>query len=119
KPGGDDARPDRGLSPLARMLIGDACDLMTFVYGPAPVTHWNELANNPVALARRNGLWEAVLAVSDGVLVDSVRKPAGTPRGYLKDAWAAVLDEEQIPLRVEPKVVSLGEQDVDTALHVA
>lgn len=119
KPRGDDARPDRGLPPLARMLIGDDCDLMTFIYGPAPKTHWNDLAVNPVALAERNGLWEAVLGVSDAVLVDSSTKPAGTPRAYLKDAWAAVLNEEQIPLHVEAKVRSFGEQDVDTALHVA
>jgi hypothetical protein len=119
KPRGDDARPDRGLPPLARMLIGDECDLMTFVYGPAPATHWNDLAVNPVALARRNGLWEAVLGVSDAVLVDSATKPASTPRGYLKDIWASVLNEEHIPLHVEAKVRRFGEQDVDTALHVA
>ena len=119
KPRGDDARPDRGLPPLARMLIGDDCELMTFVYGPAPATHWKDLAKNPVGLANRNGLWEAVLGVSDAVLVDSATKPAASPRGYLKNAWAAVLKEEDIPLHVKAKVLSLGEQDVDTALHVA
>lgn len=119
KPRGDDARPDRGLSPLARMLIGDDCDLMTFVYGPAPKAHWNDLARDPVALAGRNGLWEAVLGVSDAVLVDSSTKPASAPRGYLKDAWAAALNVVNIPLHVEAKVRSFGEQDVDTALHVA
>lgn len=119
KPRGDDARPDRGLPPLARMLVGNDCELMTFVYGPAPVSHWNKLARTPVELATQNGLWEAVLGVSDGVLVDSATKPAGTPRGYLKNSWAAVLVEEQIPLRVQAQVLSLGEQDVDTALHVA
>jgi hypothetical protein len=119
KPGGGDARPDRGLPPLARMLAGDGCELMTFVYGPAPAWQWQELAADPVALARRNGLWEAVLGVSDAVLVDSATKPAGTPRACLKDAWAAVQDEERIPLQVRGKVLRFGEQDVDTALHVA
>lgn len=119
KPRGDDARPDRGLTPLARMLVGDDCDLMTFVYGPAPVAHWNDLASNPSGLASRNGLWESVLAVSDGVLVDAETKPSSTPRGYLKDAWQSVLSQENIPLRVHPNVLSFGEQDVDTALHVA
>jgi hypothetical protein len=118
KPRGDDARPDRGLPPLARMLIGDNTELLTFVYGPAPVAHWNSLARNPVALARTNGLWESVMAVSDGVLVDSSRKPHTTPRGHLKSHWAEVLAEEQFPLLVHPSVLSLGEQDVDTALHV-
>jgi hypothetical protein len=119
KPGGDDARPDRGLPPLARMLIGDDCDLVTFVYGPAPRPHWNELATDPVVLAAGHGLWEAVLGVSDAVLVDSATKPADTPRGYLKSAWASVLSERSIPLEIDPTVRDLGEQDVDTALHVA
>ena len=119
KPGGNDARPDRGLPPLARMLVGEDCDLLTFVYGPAPEAHWNNLALNPGGLAARNGLWEAILGVSDCVLVDSLTKPTSTPRGYLKESWAAVLVEEDQPLRIEAKVLKLGEQDVDTALHVA
>ena len=119
KPRGDDARPDRGLPPLARMLVGDDTELLTFVYGPAPVSHWRQLASNPVALAASNGLWESVMAVSDGLLADSARKPANTPRGYRKDAWAAVLREDDTPLMVRPSVLSLGEQDVDTAVHVA
>lgn len=119
KPRGDDARPDRGLAPLARMLVGDDTELLTFIYGPAPVSHWRQLAANPVALAASNGLWESVMAVSDGLLVDSARKPGNTPRGYRKDKWAAVLKEDHTPLMVQPRVLSLGEQDVDTAVHVA
>ena len=119
KPRGDDARPDRGLPPLARMLVGEDCDLLTFVYGPVPEAHWDDLALNPGDLAARNGLWEAILGVSDGVLVDSSTKPAGTPRGYLKESWATVLVERRQPLCVEAKVLKLGEQDVDTALHLA
>lgn len=119
KPRGDDARPDRGLPPLARMLIGDDNDLMTFVYGPAPKSHWRELANNPVGLAAKNGLWEAVLGVSDAVLIDSSTQTGALPRAYLKECWAEVLTEEHLSLAVEPTVLSFGEQDVDTALHVA
>lgn len=119
KPGGDDARPDRGLAPLARMLAGNEADLLTFVYGPAPKSHAKLLATNPVRLAASNGLWEAILAVSDGVLSDGGQNPPPAPAGYLKDAWSAALQEQEIPLHVEPKVLSLGEQDVDTALHVA
>ena len=118
KPKGDDARPDRGLPPWARMLVGENCDLLTFVYGPAPEAHWYNLALNPGVLATSNGLWEAILGVSDGVLVDSCTKPADTPRGYLKETWAAALVERRQPLLVKAKVLKLGEQDVDTALHV-
>ena len=119
KPRGDDARPDRGLPPLARMLVGEECDLLTFVYGPAPEVHWTELAENPRDLAGRNGLWEAILGISDGVLIDSVTKPADTPRGYLKESWDTAMVESREALRVEAKVRRLGEQDADAALHVA
>ena len=119
KPRGDDARPDRGLPPFARMLAGDDCALLTFVYGPAPAVHWDELAASPAALARRNGLWEAILGVSDAVLVDSATKPESVPRGYLKAGWATVARKGPVPLRVRPRILQLGEQDVDPALHVA
>lgn len=119
KPGGEDSRPDRGLPPLARMLAGEDCELITFVYGPAPKAHWDDLATDPSGLATRNGLWGAIMAVSNGVLIDSATKPDNTPRAYLKKSWATILRKKREPLRVEAKVRQFGEQDVDTALHVA
>lgn len=70
KPRGDDARPDRGLPPLTRMLVGESEDLLTVVYGPAPASTWERLHNSPRALLV-NGLWEAILDASDAILVDS------------------------------------------------
>lgn len=119
KPGGDDARPDRGLPPMARMLAGNDSDLLTFIYGPTPVAHWEGFARNPTALSDSNGLWEAIFGVSDGVLVDSAMKPEGVRRCYVGTTSTAVPDGKQEQLNVDPKVLSLGEQDVDTALHVA
>lgn len=119
KPRGDDARPDRGLPPLTRMLAGEDSELMTFVYGPAPESHWRNLYRNPVFLGNANGLWEAIFAVSDAILVDSATKPASFPRAYLKADWAPVQEYQSIPLFVEDRVFQFGEQDVDTALHVA
>jgi len=118
KPRGDDARPDRGLPPLARMLVGDQTDLMTFVYGPAPQSHWIKLKHSPGQLAAENGLWEAALGVSDALLLDSATMPAGSVRSLLKQAWAASFPQTTETLRVKPAVLSHSEQDVDTALHV-
>jgi len=118
KPRGDDARPDRGLPPLARMLIGDTTDLLTFVYGPAPESHWNLLALSPGRLAASNGLWEATLGVSDAILLDSDTMPAGSPRALLKESWAALFSKTTEVLNVHPNVLSPSEHDVDTALHV-
>ena len=119
KPKGDDARPDRGLPPMARMLAGDDSELLTFVYGPVPVAHWEVLAKNPASLADSNGLWEAIFGVSDGVLIDSATKPDGVPCGYVRQVWAASPTGGPVQLHVDAKVLSPGEQDVDTALHIA
>jgi hypothetical protein len=119
KPRGDDARPDRGLPPLAKMLVGDSADLLTFVYGPAPKSHWSAIFKDPVHLATRNGLWEAVLGVSDGILIDSITFPEDGDRGHLKSSWQSLLTFSNEPLLTKPEVNNFGEQDVDTALHVA
>lgn len=120
KPRGEDGRPDRGLSPMARMLAGTDNEVLTFVYGPVPTTHWRELARNPMVLAGKSGLWEAILGVSDGVLIDSTTKPGRARRGYLA-RWrrTAYQTDGRAQLHVEPSVRKLGEQDVDTALRIA
>lgn len=118
KPKGDDARPDRGLPPLARMLIGKDSDLLTMIYGPAPVASWPRLHKDPRGLMRENGLWEAILGVSDAILADS---PTDAIRhhGYLRSHWY----QEQ-PCHnpevvfVEPKPLYIGENDVDTVIHL-
>ena len=119
KPKGDDARPDRGLAPFARMLVGERTELMTFVFGPAPPAHWEMLAESPADLAASNGLWESILSVSDCVLIDSSTVRVGLPRGYLNRGRERTGVRSANALRVEAKVLKLGEQDVDTALHVA
>lgn len=118
KPKGEDSRPDRGLTPLARMLIGDAVQLLTFIYGPAPAAHWRLLTQSPGLLITSNGLWEAVLGTSDAILLDSATMPAGAPRALLRQAWASSFPAAPLTLNVTPRVLSVSEQDVDTALHV-
>lgn len=86
KPKGEDARPDRGLPPFARMLVGPEVDLMTVVYGPAPESHWTRIANEPQRLAEQNGLWQAILAVSDAILIDSDTDSV-TDHGYIRSHW--------------------------------
>ncbi len=117
KPRGDDARPDRGLPPLTRMLIGNKQDLLTVVYGPAPEATWPMLRDDPATLAQRNGLWEAILAVSNGLLVDSANDKV-TNHGFLKSHWEAIIPEQMDHKRlVSPSPVRIGENDVDTVLH--
>ena len=117
KPRGDDARPDRGLPPLTRMLIGDNEDLLTVVYGPAPHSTWNHLHNTPSRLLA-NGLWEAIFEVSDAMLVDSSTDGI-RHHGYLRSHWHRERPEPDLRMvLVEPMPLHIGENDVDTVLHL-
>jgi len=119
KPRGDDARPDRGLAPMARMLIGEGSDLLTVVYGPAPVATWDHLNNDPVNLMQQNGLWEAILTVSDAVLIDSYTATDIQTRAFLRTHWEAGIPTQRTSsILVEPAPERIGENDVDTALHL-
>ncbi len=118
KPGGDDARPDRGLTPMTRMLIGADYDLLTVVYGPAPAATWPLLMQDPATLMERNGLWEAVMAPSSALLVDTATDRV-TQHGFLRSHWASpTRSRRPTPVRVTPAPLHYGEQDVDTALHL-
>ena len=97
KPRGDDARPDRGLPPLTRMLIGHGCDLLSIVYGPAPAATWPMLQNNPTTLSQRNGLWEAILGVSDALLVDTATDQV-TNHGFLRKHWETAIPKPRLSL---------------------
>jgi len=117
KPRGDDARPDRGLPPLARMLVGHGHDLLSVVYGPAPAATWPILKDDPATLARRNGLWESILAISDALLIDTATDSV-TNHGFLRKHWAAEIKKPPVRSRiVQPLPIRVGENDVDTVLH--
>lgn len=118
KPRGDDARPDRGLPPLTRMLIGKDSDLLTVIYGPAPVTSWSRLHKDPLKLIQENGLWEAILGVSDAILADSTTDGI-RHHGYLRSHWHQEKPHPELKLVfVEPKPLRIGENDVDTVIHL-
>lgn len=117
KPGGDDARPDRGLPPLTRMLIGHDYDLLSVVYGPAPAETWPTLIADPATLSQRNGLWEAILGISDALLVDTATDRA-TKHGFLRSHWEAPTSKTiRRKIFVKPRPARIGENDVDTVLH--
>lgn len=118
KPRGDDARPDRGLPPMARMLVGDRLDILSVIYGPAPSNTWSMLLRDPSSLAQQNGLWEAIMEVSDAILVDSATDDE-TDHGLLRKHWASAIPavDSNYAIYVEPCPTNIGENDVDTVLH--
>lgn len=72
KPKGDDNRPDRGLLPLAHMILGNKdIDILTFIYGPIVSENKDLLDKSPEKLAKKNGLWKTFLYLSDFLLLDA------------------------------------------------
>lgn len=115
KPRGDDSRPDRGLVPLARMLFGNDIDILTIVFGPAGKQTWKTFKDNTPKLATDNGLWQAVLNLSNYVLADSATSEFGVLTNIIDR------DLERKSMRVifnaaKPSGI-FSEHNVDTAIH--
>ncbi|MGH8248551.1 MAG: hypothetical protein ACREUU_19205 [Gammaproteobacteria bacterium] len=116
KPGGDDSRPDRGLVPLARMLLGNEARILATVYGPGKAEMWQSFRRDPAGLAIVNGLWEAVFNLSDAILADSVTLQGG-PHAVLTHREP----HERRGMAAFTSVAAsseFSEQDVDAALHL-
>lgn len=115
KPGGDDSRPDRGLVPLARMLFGNDIDILSIVSGPAPEITWKTLEHEPQKLAKGNGLWEAVINLSNYVISDSTTTKESVVASILQR------DLKRVKQKIFYKASNLNEvyseHDVDTAIH--
>jgi len=118
KPRGDDARPDRGLSPLLRMSVGYSCDVIAVVYGPAPKAAVNLLKTNQVELGRRNGLWESIIKTADGIIIDCKHDNVDSSTFVLTTRKNLVQSHANHTYTDTLKIQSFGEQDVDTSLHI-
>lgn len=119
KPHGDDSRPDRGLVPLARMLLGsEGVEYLSVVYGPATETTWRHFATDMWGLARINGLWEAIVGLSDAILVDSQTAASLGTTGVLVPKAATTPPAPSRHTSTARTTTPLfGEHDVDSVLH--
>lgn len=117
KPRGDDSRPDRGLLPLVRMLFGEDCAVLTVVYGPGSPAMWARYMSAPAALEKSNGLWQAVLRLSDGVMIDSptCQSPDGRLAHRKRDT---VTDDKPVVFPAAIDSPSHSEHDVDTIIKM-
>lgn len=122
KPEGNDSRPDRGLLPLCRMLLGDEVEIISIVYGPLTAASFKVLTDNPSDL-QSNGLWQAVFDGSNALIVDSVTTKDSENISFLKEHWSLGqnvenLDEELSSLiYTNPYPLVFSENDVDSLMH--
>jgi hypothetical protein len=115
KPRGDDSRPDRGLVALARMLFGNDIDILSIVYGPAKTATWEKFNKNYVSLAEENGLWQAIINLSNYILADSATSQKGAMGRIVNRDLRR--KHKQILINTGKVDVIFGEHDVDTAIH--
>ena len=115
KPKGDDSRPDRGLSPLCRMILGKDANIMAIFSGPAPQKTWEKLQNSPKELCESNGLFEAIFSCCNYLFVDSA-----TCDSYVFMPTGAKLNKNTKPITfpyIQKPVVKYFEHDTDCAIH--
>lgn len=127
KPKGDDSRPDRGLVPLLRMVLGeDHVELLTVVYGPGKETMWAALERDAWGLAETNGLWQAIVNLSNGVLVDSGTAVRMSSYGLVINGRNRQSNNQYVQSSIASRHKNMpirprqfGEHDVDAVLHIA
>jgi hypothetical protein len=115
KPRGDDSRPDRGLLSLVRMLFGEDVDVLSIVYGPAKASAWQRFATDPMSLAQVNGLWNAILTLSNAIIADSMTTQKPMALCLTRPEPPEELVEVSIP--AASSTPAFGEHDVDTAIR--
>jgi hypothetical protein len=114
KPRGDDSRPDRGLTPLARMVLGNDTDILTVVYGPAKQSTWQAFVNSPVQIAKDNGLWQSIMNIADYILVDSA---TCTTKMFYKTNAKRKENPAPIVFPYQKPNIVFSEHDTDSAIH--
>lgn len=120
KPRGDDARPDRGLVPFARMLFGFEIDLLALVFGQAPKFMEPLFSENPILLAERNGLWKSVLYYSSLTIADSCHWQLEN-KNISNFSLIEEKKQESITISIDKPSrvpIKFNENDIDTAIHL-
>lgn len=114
KPAGEDSRPDRGLLPLTRMLFGENADVLTVLWGPGRPPTLKQLLKDPPAAAADNGLLEAVVNLSDAVIVDSAN--LHPPFALVQERRTATRGARTV-FAAASVVPLFSEHDIDSVLH--
>ncbi|WP_210140041.1 MULTISPECIES: hypothetical protein [unclassified Staphylococcus] len=116
KPGGEDSRPDRGLIPFVRMLMGDETLVITVVFGPVPEYHMNAFKNKDYnKIMSSNGLFSSIMGQSNYTLILS---PEEKEEAFSSENVVKV-EKKQMKydtISKMPKVFT--EMDVDTVIHL-
>lgn len=118
KPRGDDSRPDRGLLPFSRMIFGEEISIFTIIYSPNVPKHIiNTISDGKFDDLRRNGLFNAIVNGSDYILLDSVNHNKCLEIPSQHSNIPTKIQNITIP-EIDRKPKKMGENDIDTVIHM-
>lgn len=125
KPHGDDARPDRGILPLIAMLFGESTEILTFIYGETLESTIQKLDQNILSLSSGNGLWSAIVSLSDFIILDAPKIPKNTEAPNIvrlipnmeNKTFSLSLKNRTTNMLISPYPTHYTENDVDTFIH--
>lgn len=125
KPHGDDARPDRGILPLIAMLFGETIEILTFVYGETLESTIQKLDQNILSLSSGNGLWSAIVSLSDYIILDApkIPKTPGVPNivrlitNSDNKRFSLSAKNQTTDMFISPYPTHYTENDIDTFIH--
>ncbi len=126
KPHGDDARPDRGILPLIAMLISETIEIFTFVYGEMTSSTLQKLDNNILSLANGNGLWSAIISLSDFIILDAPKIPKTTDKSNViriiqnksNKLNTLASKSKNKNMLISPYPTHYTENDIDSFIHI-
>lgn len=126
KPRGDDARPDRGILPLIAMLTSETTEIFTFIYGETSASTLQKLDQDILSLASGNGLWSAIVSLSDFIILDAPKIPKTEREANIlriienKANKTTALNHvfKDTKLLISPYPTHYTENDVDTFIHI-
>jgi hypothetical protein len=90
--------------------------LVTVIYGPAKQSAWNMLESNMQKLVATNGLWEAVISLSNALIIDSSTSQNLKKYGLLIPKNKLSFEKTLLPAASDTP--QFGEHDVDSVLHL-
>ena len=116
KPSGEDSRPDRGLIPFVRMILGSQINIVTVIYGPIPKVHLEKLKNKEYSkLTKENGLFSAIMGQSNLMLILS---PDEKEVMFSSDTIIKAENKMKKYEVINKLPKKFTEMDVDTIIHL-
>ncbi len=116
KPRGDDARPDRGLNPLIKMIFNDEASIFSIIYGPATASLWKMLNENPNKAKESNGLIRSIMEISDLTIIDSINYPSNFKKLFNNKISKSELSDTNFVSCFETN--KINEHDIDNSIFL-